>query len=92
MSCSGGHRLGLDLVLLWLWCRLAAAAPIRPPSLGTSICHRCCLAPVSELVDVSSGHSRDEQARGHDGDPGENFEPHRDAVTKDKPFFPAPQR
>ena len=24
--------------VLWLWCRLAATAPIRPPSLGTSIC------------------------------------------------------
>ena len=29
-----------DLALLWLWCRSAAAAPIRPPSLGTSICCR----------------------------------------------------
>ena len=28
-----------DPKLLWLWCRLAAVAPIRPPSLGTSICH-----------------------------------------------------
>ena len=27
-----------DATLLWLWCRPAAAAPIRPPSLGTSIC------------------------------------------------------
>ena len=26
-----------DPALLWLWHRLAAAAPIRPPSLGTSI-------------------------------------------------------
>ena len=25
-----GHRCGSDLVLLWLWCRLAATAPIRP--------------------------------------------------------------
>ena len=25
-----GHRRGLDLVLLWLWRRPAAAAPIRP--------------------------------------------------------------
>ena len=25
-----GHRLGLDLVLPWLWCRPAAAAPIKP--------------------------------------------------------------
>ena len=28
VSCSVGHRRGLDLVLLWLWCRPAAAAPI----------------------------------------------------------------
>ena len=27
-SCSIGHRQGLDLILLWLWCRPAAAAPI----------------------------------------------------------------
>ena len=30
MSCSVGQRLSLDLVWLWLWHRLAAAAPIRP--------------------------------------------------------------
>ena len=30
MSCGAGHRHGSDLVLLWLWCRLAAIAPIRP--------------------------------------------------------------
>ena len=30
MSCGVGHRHGLDLVLPWLWCRLAAAALIRP--------------------------------------------------------------
>ena len=24
------HRCGLDLVLLWSWCRLEATAPIRP--------------------------------------------------------------
>ena len=28
MSCGIGRRRGLDLVLLWLWCRLAAAAVI----------------------------------------------------------------
>ena len=32
-----------DLVWLWLWCRLAAAALIPPPNLRTSICHRCSL-------------------------------------------------
>ena len=30
MSCSIDHRCGLDPTLLWLWCRPAAAAPIRP--------------------------------------------------------------
>ena len=29
MNC-GGHRCGSDLVLLWLWHRLAATALIRP--------------------------------------------------------------
>ena len=29
-SCRIGHRCGLDPVLLWLWHRPAAAAPIRP--------------------------------------------------------------
>ena len=30
MSCGIGHRHGSDLVLLWLWHRLAAAALIGP--------------------------------------------------------------
>ena len=30
VSCGIGHRHGLDLALLWLWHRLAAAIPIRP--------------------------------------------------------------
>ena len=30
MSCGVGHRHGLDPMLLWLQCRLAATAPIRP--------------------------------------------------------------
>jgi len=29
-SCGVDHRCGLDLALLWLWCRLAATAPIQP--------------------------------------------------------------
>ena len=33
MSCGVGGRCGLDLVLLWLWHRLAAVAPIRPLAL-----------------------------------------------------------
>ena len=30
MSCGVGRRRGLDLVWLWLWCRLATVALIRP--------------------------------------------------------------
>ena len=30
MSCGKGFRHGSDLAWLWLWHRLAAAAPIRP--------------------------------------------------------------
>ena len=30
MSCGVGCRCGLDLVLLWLWCRPAAIIPIGP--------------------------------------------------------------
>ena len=29
-GCSVGRRCGSDAGLLWLWCRLAATAPIRP--------------------------------------------------------------
>ena len=32
VRCATGHRRGLDPVLLWLWCRLAAVAPIWPPA------------------------------------------------------------
>ena len=39
VSCSIGCRGGSDPV--WLWRRLAAAAPNLTPSLGTSICHGC---------------------------------------------------
>ena len=30
MSCGVGRRHGSDLVLLWLWRRLTAIAPMRP--------------------------------------------------------------
>ena len=30
MSCGVGHRHSSDSALLWLWCRLATTAPIRP--------------------------------------------------------------
>ena len=37
MSCSIGHRHDLDLALMCLGCRLAAAALIQPPGRGTSM-------------------------------------------------------
>ena len=30
MSCAVSHRLGSDLVLLWLWRMLVAVAPTQP--------------------------------------------------------------
>ena len=30
MNCGIGRKCGPDPVLLWLWCRPAAAAPIQP--------------------------------------------------------------
>ena len=41
VNCGVSRRHGSDPVLLWLWCRPAATAPIRPPSLGTSTCCEC---------------------------------------------------
>ena len=38
MSWGVGGRCGSDPGLLWLWCRLAAAALIGPLGPGTSIC------------------------------------------------------
>ena len=34
MRCGVGHRRGLDLAWLWLWCRPVAIAPIRPLARG----------------------------------------------------------
>ena len=30
MSCGVSYRCGLDVALLWLWCRPVAVAPTRP--------------------------------------------------------------
>ena len=59
VSCGVDQRRGLDLVLLWVWCRLAAAAPF--PSLGISICHRC--GPKKQK---KKGDSRGETERHRD--------------------------
>ena len=36
-----GHRQGSNLVLLWLWCQLAATAPIWPLAWELPICYGC---------------------------------------------------
>ena len=41
MSCGISYIRGSDPMLLWLWYRLAAVAPILILSLGTSICRQC---------------------------------------------------
>ena len=41
MSCGVGHRHGSDVALLWLWCRLAATAPIKHLAWEPPICHEC---------------------------------------------------
>ena len=30
MSCGVGHRHGLDVAWLWVWCRPVATGPIEP--------------------------------------------------------------
>ena len=52
------------------------------------MCNPFFLAPVTEPVDARGGHSRDEQAHAHNSDPGENLEPHRDAVPEAKHSLP----
>ena len=42
MNCGVGHRCGSDLALLWLWCRLAVAAAVRPLTWEPP-----CAAPVA---------------------------------------------
>ena len=50
MRYGVGHRRGSDLVLLWLWCRLAAAAPIQP--LAWEPPYGLCCIPGHELEEI----------------------------------------
>ena len=49
MSCGVGCRRGLDPMLLWLWRRLAAIAPIRPlawePPYAAKVAHEIAKRP-----------------------------------------------
>ena len=42
MSCGVGHRDNLDLMLLWLWGRPGATAPIQP--LAWELPYATCVA------------------------------------------------
>ena len=61
MSCGVGRRCGLDLTLLWLWCRPAAAALIRrlawePPYAADVALKR----QKKKVRPLASSHSKDE--------------------------------
>ena len=49
MSFGVGYKCGLDATLLWLWCRLAAAAPF--PSLAWEL-------PYARGVDLKKKKSQ----------------------------------
>ena len=48
MSCGVGHRHDSDPMLLWLWCRLAAAALIQP--LGWQLPYAADKALKSKII------------------------------------------
>ena len=50
-------------------------------ALGTELEQLCFLAPVGEIVDVCSGHPRDDQAHPHNGETRENLEPQLHTIT-----------
>ena len=53
-SCAG-HRCGLDPALLWLWCRLAAVALIKPiarePPYASGAALKSKLPPKTQQTD-----------------------------------------
>ena len=54
MSCGVGRRRGSDSALLWLWCRLAATAPIRP--LAWEPPYAVCVALKRQKDKTKSNH------------------------------------
>ena len=50
-------------------------------ALRTELEHLCFLALVGEIVDVCSGHTRDNQAHPHYGEARENLEPQLHTIT-----------
>jgi len=55
MRCGVGHRHGLDPELLWLWCRLAAAALIQP--LACELPYVACVALNKQIYTYIHTHT-----------------------------------
>ena len=62
MSCGVGHRHGLELVLLWLWCRLGAAALVQ--SLAWELPHATDAALKSQKEEKERKRRRGRRRRG----------------------------
>ena len=66
MSCGVGRRCGSDPVLLWLWRRLAAAAPIQPLAweppyaTGAAFKRQKTIYIVREVREIVSGDKQGE--------------------------------
>ena len=56
MSCGIGRRHSSDPKLLWLWCRLAAAAPIQPIAWELQIAMGAPLHPKKRKSKNRSSH------------------------------------
>ena len=56
VSCGVGCRHGLDPALLWLWCRLAATAPIGPLALEPPYATRAAQEKAKRQKKKSSRH------------------------------------
>ena len=59
MSCGVGRRHGLDPTWLWLWCRLAAVALIRP--LTWELPHTSGMGLKKKKKEVRDSTSGDEE-------------------------------
>ena len=57
MSYGVGCKPGLDLALLWLWCRPEAVAPIRSLAWEPPYATRAALKSKKEKEKVGAGHT-----------------------------------
>ena len=68
MSCGVGHRRSLDPLLLWLWRRPVATAPIRPlawePPYVTGVALKTKREEVSVVVQWLTNPTRNHEVEG----------------------------